>query len=97
MTPRRRQLWLDGVEKWCDHEFIDEIRSEAGAVIAEVCKACALRLAEHGRCAGCDKPKRLTCFVPSKRKAYCSDDCRRASLSAARVAKVWSAEQGGSK
>jgi hypothetical protein len=87
-TVRGRQLWIGGVEKWCEHPIIEEIKAEGGRVLAESCKACGLRLAEYGKCAGCLRDRRLTKFVLSKRKAYCSVDCYEATMRAERAAKA---------
>ena len=87
-TPNRRQLWIGGVAKWCDHAILEEIKSQGGRVLAEACRACSLRVAEFGVCAGCKRDRRLTKFVASKRQAYCSDDCYRHTMAAASKAKA---------
>jgi hypothetical protein len=86
MAIRARQLWINGVTRWCEHPSLDVIRSEAGEVLAEVCSRCQVRVAEWGKCAGCGQVRRLTYFVASKRKAYHSEDCYRAKLAATRKA-----------
>jgi len=70
-----RQLWIGGVAKWCGHAVIEQIKSEGGTVLADVCKACGLRIAEYGICHGCKRDRRLTKFVMSKRTRYCTPDC----------------------
>lgn len=75
VAPDRRQLWINGVAKWCDHPQIEQVRSDGGTLLADVCAACQLRLAEYGRCDGCQRDRRLTKFVKAKRKRYCTADC----------------------
>ena len=93
MASRRiRQQWINGTEKPCQHEELDEIRAEGGRVIAERCAACQLLLAQYGPCAGCQKPRRLVHFVQARREAYCSGDCHRAVLKARREAEERAAQ-----
>lgn len=82
MAIRGRQLWIDGVAKWCHHAVLDPIRSEEGKIIAEICAACSTRVAEHGKCHGCGQERRLVYFIASKRQAYHSEDCYRQMIAA---------------
>lgn len=87
VTPDRRQLWINGTTKWCPHDRLEEIRSEDGKVLADVCRACGLRIAEYGKCHGCGRDRRLIKFVVSKRKRYCTEDCAAAAAAIARAEK----------
>lgn len=93
----RRQLWINGTAKWCEHLRIEEVKSEGGKVLAELCGACGLRVAEYGKCAGCGRDRRLTKVVASKRKAYCSEDCYRQTMAAEKAAKEAAAEERARK
>lgn len=90
MDRRARQLWIDGVAKWCDHKAVEHVRSTEGKVIAEVCMSCQARLAEYGTCNGCTQPKRLTKFQLNRRppRRFCTDDCYRHTLNAEAEAKA---------
>lgn len=87
VTADRRQLWINGTTKWCPHKLLDEVRSEGGAVIAELCRACGFRVAEYGKCDGCGRECRLVKFVLSKRKRYHSEGCLSAANAKAREEK----------
>jgi hypothetical protein len=87
VTADRRQLWINGTRKWCDHPNLDEIKSEGGTTLAEVCRACGLRIAEYGKCNGCGRDRRLVKFVASRRTRYCSEDCLSAFQARARAEK----------
>lgn len=75
VAPDRRQLWINGTTKWCAHARLEQIKSESGSILADVCTACGLRVAEYGKCNGCSRDRRLVKFVVSKRTRYCSEDC----------------------
>lgn len=87
VTADRRQLWINGTTKWCDHRLTEEITSEAGAVLAELCRACQMRVAEYGKCTGCGRDRRLVKFVQSKRARYCSEGCQAEHLKKVRADK----------
>lgn len=87
MATRWRQAWIKGTEAICHHRKLEEIRSGGGTLLAEMCRLCGLRVAEYGRCDGCDRERRLVYFVASKRTRYCSEDCKRQADARAREAK----------
>lgn len=83
-----RQLWIGGVAKWCDHNVIEHVQSAGGKTLADVCKACQMRIAEYGACDGCKRERRLTKFVVAKRLRYCTPDCYQAVQKAKRTAEA---------
>jgi hypothetical protein len=65
---------LSWENKTCQHAILDEIRNYSDEVIAEVCRGCGIRIAEHGDCTGCGKRKRLTRFG-AKFTRFCTGAC----------------------
>jgi hypothetical protein len=62
-----RQIWVNGTIKECPHSILDEIRTEGGDMLAEVCHGCGVRLVEYGKCNGCGKHGRLAKFDGPRR------------------------------
>lgn len=71
----------------CSHLVVSEIRNQGGEVIAYQCTGCTVVLAHHGECDGCHRERRLSVLVPSKRKRYCTEECRATSMRAERKAR----------
>lgn len=71
----------------CDHMRTEEILTEGGKLIGFRCAGCAKVLCHHGQCAGCKKTGKLPVYQSSKKRDFCSEECKKRTESRERAAK----------